>query len=326
MGTIGYAAPEQIRGERVDARCDVYALGCVLYRMVAGTVPFQACADRRSLVRTSARLAPRSRGSRCPASPPTSSSRSTASSLARWRPIPRNATRRQAILGTPPSQQRKGVPGHCLPAASRGRRRARAGRSSSASGRGRNRSCGDPRPPFRAGLTAIAVLVIAAAAGALLALSDDRRPGPPPSKAVSTARMLLRVPADWRRLDRRPRLAGIAFRDDVALAAPDLAGPTVVAGMVDKVTDPALLPLERLEIDGRLPQPDVVALGSVGALRYRAVRLTAVDRPATLYAVPTDRGVATIACIAAARRGMRATRSPPPCACAALARSHRVRP
>jgi serine/threonine protein kinase/tetratricopeptide (TPR) repeat protein len=39
-GTAGYMAPEQIHGERVDARADLYAVGCMLYEVVVGLQPF----------------------------------------------------------------------------------------------------------------------------------------------------------------------------------------------------------------------------------------------------------------------------------------------
>ncbi|HXI02123.1 MAG TPA: serine/threonine-protein kinase, partial [Candidatus Saccharimonadales bacterium] len=41
LGTAGYMAPEQARGQPVDARADLFALGCVVLEMITGSPPFE---------------------------------------------------------------------------------------------------------------------------------------------------------------------------------------------------------------------------------------------------------------------------------------------
>jgi hypothetical protein len=49
VGTLDYVAPEQISGGAVDARADVYALGCLLFKLLTGDVPFPKAGEAARL-------------------------------------------------------------------------------------------------------------------------------------------------------------------------------------------------------------------------------------------------------------------------------------
>ncbi len=92
MASVAYAAPESMAGLPVDHRADIYSLGCSLYRMLTGTMPF---AGSGVWLRSPRRTCPnRRRGSptgtrRCPRP-------STTSSPRRWPRTPTSVIRAPA--------------------------------------------------------------------------------------------------------------------------------------------------------------------------------------------------------------------------------------
>jgi serine/threonine protein kinase len=50
IGTADYVSPEQVMGEHIDGRADVYALGCVLFEMLCGRVPYPVRSETAKLV------------------------------------------------------------------------------------------------------------------------------------------------------------------------------------------------------------------------------------------------------------------------------------
>ena len=101
------------------------------------------------------------------------------------------------------------------------------------------------------------------------------------------------MPASWRQLDPAPTLAGLKLRDAVA---GDGGSPApFVAGRADG-EGPTLLPPAFLRSLGESPKGEAVRLGSAGAYRYTDLRRAGEGEPVTVFTVPMEADVATVAC------------------------------
>jgi hypothetical protein len=150
-----------------------------------------------------------------------------------------------------------------------------------------------------------AAVATAVAAGTGLGASRDAGRAstdePASARTATTPALALTVPAGWGPVVERPELAGLELEDAVHLAPWSEGGLRsedvgLVAGIAARV-DPRLLPLGLGRRMAARARPRAVQLGRLGAVRAARLPLGG-RRTLTLYAVPTTRGTATVACFA----------------------------
>jgi protein kinase-like protein len=267
VATLQYVSPEQILGRDAGPRSDVYSLSALLYHCLTGSVPFPRGRDRAVLFWHL--HAPRPRATNVRANLPAAIDRVLARGMATHAAARHPAAhaliedaRRALSVGRPP---RGGAEQPTRPA-----------------GRGR----------ALVPLGAVIALAAAAAGYAIAGRLDDPQPR---SASTNAGHLALTAPADW-----SPRAATPAERSSLGLSDPLVLAPTqsaenrLIVGTAIPAASVALL--SRLQASPAFGER--VSLTRVQARRYRADRAPGLDGPLTLYLAPTDRGIATIACVA----------------------------
>jgi hypothetical protein len=163
------------------------------------------------------------------------------------------------------------------------------------------------RAPAHGGRTwlvaAAAGVAVAAVAGLLAGGASRDEPTAAPTASQGTelraGALALTAPAGWQAAA-QPATHGLTFDGEAATARSSAA--TITAGMTAG-TGATLLPAAfRGRLAGGAPQREPVRLGELQAYRYDDLEVEGVDRPVTVYATPTDEGVATVSCSGASAR------------------------
>ena len=110
LGTMGYMAPEQVRGKAADARSDIFSFGTILYEMLSGQRAFRGDSAADTMTAILTKEPPGSRRSRIARS----TAASTGSCATAWRRTRRSASSRRATSPSTSSRCR-GSPRHRRP-------------------------------------------------------------------------------------------------------------------------------------------------------------------------------------------------------------------
>ena len=296
LGTLDYVAPEQIRGEEVDSRADVYSLGAVLFECLTGSVPFKRSTDVAVLyahleqeppsVRTLRSELPAAidevitRGmAKVPARRQESAGQLIAEAAQALREGPRHTRLRRELEAAGDTTTLPTAPVTTSP-----------GESSTSSWR------------VRASLAMAALLAVAVgiAVGALL---PGTRNALASGRTIKANAASIRVPRNWSELPPGSPIRYLFYHDratdvhrGVAGAAPP--GRTSAGVVIGRVAafGPGLLPGSFPTHADVRETPRAVRLGQLEALYYPDVRSGRGTRSIELYLVPTSNNVVGVAC------------------------------
>jgi hypothetical protein len=130
---------------------------------------------------------------------------------------------------------------------------------------------------------------------------SSSKEAPANNSSASAGALTITFPDTWERVQSAPPIPGLTFKDPISVAPK--GGPAVGAltAGTTSASDPSLLPVTfKKGLADKNPKGEPVALGDLQALRYTGLKPNNYPQELTVYAVPTDSGVATIACSAAA--------------------------
>jgi tRNA A-37 threonylcarbamoyl transferase component Bud32 len=291
-GTIGYSAPERLRGEPPSPPADVYAFACVLYECLTGRVPF----DHDSAAAVV--------GGHLYNVPP------SASELLPGVPAELDAILARGLAkdaGARPASARELVDaaaavlarlGPVLPAgpARREEPRARAALED---------TLDDPLPVLPAppaieidegggvswplAIAAVLVLVLSAVTGLLL---GRRAPGEDPGRPVAGAALVLRAPSGWKRVTAPAPAAGP--QRAIVLVPRERPRATMLAAGGARGDPPALVP--RSVAEGAAGPRELARLDGGVAYRYRRSGTGPFAGGEILYVLPGPERSAVVSC------------------------------